>query len=228
MYFRLRRISFGRSALRNTLTGAWVFVVTISTGYATPATIQENPFRFELTPIASYRVGGSFSEKDGPGRAELNESEAAGLAFNILANPNGQYELLYTRQNTEAETSGLLTSDPAIDMDIESFHFGGTYLFDGERARPFIALTLGMTRFDPGLSDASSENFFSASFGGGIQLRPRSRLGIRLEARVFTTFVDSDSAIFCGSDNGAGFCLVQLDAKTVSQWEARAGLVFRF
>ena len=117
---------------------------------------------------------------------------------------------------------------PTIDMDVEYFQFGGTYLFDGDSTRPFIALTLGVTQFDPELADTGSESFFSASFGGGVQIRARERLGIRLEARVFTTFVDDGSNIFCGSIDGAGACLIQLDASTLSQWEARAGLVFRF
>jgi len=89
-------------------------------------------------------------------------------------------------------------------------------------------LTLGVTQFDPELAGTGSESFFSASFGGGVQLRARERLGIRLEARVFTTFVDDDSNIFCSSIDGVGACLVQVDATTLTQWEARAGLVFRF
>ena len=59
----------------------------------------------------------------------------------------------------------LQAGDPTIDIDIEYFQFGGTYLFDGDNTRPFIALTLGMSQFDPGLTGSDSESFFSASFG---------------------------------------------------------------
>jgi len=148
--------------------------------------------------------------------------------FNIKANPNGQYELLYSRQSTDARTEGFLINDPTIDLDVETFHFGGTYLFDGENMRPFLALTLGMTQFDPGITDSGSESFFSASLGGGVQLNATKRLGVRLEARAFTTFVEDDSNIFCASTGGDGACLIQVDARTLTQWEVRAGLVFRF
>lgn len=195
---------------------------------AAPSLAQNEAFKYEVTPFASYRMGGSFDEKDGDSRVELNDSSAAGFILNIEANPNGQYELLYAKQSTDADTRGFFVNDPTIDMDVEYFQFGGTYLFDGDKTRPFIALTLGMTQFDPALADTGSESFFSASFGGGVQINARSRLGIRLEARVFTTFVDDDSSIFCSSVGGAGACLIQIDAKTLSQWEARAGLVFRF
>ena len=194
-----------------------------------PAAMAEEPAsKYEITPYAAYRMGGSFDEEDGAGRVEINDSGAEGILFNIAANPNGQYELLYARQRADADTSGFFPDDPTIDLDIEYIQFGGTYLLDGENTRPFVALTLGVAQFDPKLPGAGSESFFSASLGGGVQIRARERLGIRLEARVFTTFVDDDSDIFCSSIDGAGSCLIQIDATTLSQWEARAGLDFRF
>jgi hypothetical protein len=196
--------------------------------HAAPLAAQDKPFKFELTPFTAYRMGGSFEERDSGARVELNDSNAQGITFNIKANPNGQYELLYSRQSTDARTEGFLANDPTIDLDVETFHFGGTYLFDGENTRPFIALTIGVTQFDPGIVDSGSESFFSASFGGGVQLNATKRLGFRLEARAFTTFVEDDSNIFCVSSGGAGGCLIQVDARMLTQWEVRAGLVFRF
>jgi hypothetical protein len=205
-----------------------VVVAIASLCHSKPAAAQDTSFKFELTPFAAYRVGGSFEEKDGDGRVELNDSNAQGIMFNIKANPNGQYEFLYSRQSTDARTEGFLLNDPTIDLDVETFHFGGTYLFDGEKTRPFLALTLGLTQFDPGITDSNSVSFFSASIGGGVQMNATKRLGFRLEARAFTTFVEDDSNIFCVSSGGAGGCLIQVDARTLTQWEARAGLVFRF
>ncbi len=71
-----------------------VVMATASLLHSTPAAAQDTNFKFELTPFAGYRVGGSFDEKDGDGRVELNDSNAQGIMFNIKANPNGQYELL--------------------------------------------------------------------------------------------------------------------------------------
>ena len=216
--------------LRHTIEKSCLLAVaaTVCLSWATSAVAQEEVFNFEIAPYTAYRMGGSFDEKDGAGRVDINDSNAAGILFNMTANPHGQYELMYARQRTDADTSGFFADDPTIDMDVEYIQFGGTYLFDGEQTRPFIALTLGMTQFDPELPETGSESFFSASFGGGVQIRARERLGIRLEARVFTTFVDDDSDIFCSSIDGAGGCLIRVDARTLTQWEARAGLVFRF
>ena len=214
--------------LRNCVVIFAIKLVVISMSCAAPAAAQEELFRFEITPFVAYRIGGNFDEKDTDSRVALNDSGAKGFMLNIAANPNGQYELLYGRQRTHADTQGFFVNDPIIDMNVEYFQFGGTYLFEGDETRPFIALALGMTQFDPELANTGSESFFSASLGGGVQINARSRIGFRLEARVFTTFVEEDSAIFCSSVGGTGACLIQADAKTLTQWEARAGLVFRF
>ena len=58
---------------------------------------QDKPFNFELTPFVAYSIGGDFEQKNGDGSVELNDSNAQGLMFNIKANPNGQYEFLYSR-----------------------------------------------------------------------------------------------------------------------------------
>jgi len=193
-----------------------------------PASAQGKPFKFEITPFAGYRVGGHFEEMDGDAEFELHESNAYGITLNILANPNGQWEVLYAHQGTELSTQGLFAGDPLIDLNIDYLQLGGTYLFDGESVRPFIALTIGVSQFDPQPQEFDSETFFSASFAGGLHLFANKRIGIRLEGRVFTSFVTSDSTIFCSSVGGAGSCLIQIDGTTVTQWEARAGLVFRF
>jgi len=208
-----------------------MFVLIVATAMpclSTPAAAQDKSFKYELAPIVGFRTGGSFDEDGGPGEIELEDSNALGLMFNIKAHANGQYEFLYSRQSTDARTEGFLVNDPTIDMDVENFHIGGTYLFDGDNTRPFMAVTVGATRFDPGLADTSTETFFSFSVGGGVQLNATKRFGVRLEARVFATLVDDDTDFICRSSPQGGGCLIQVDATTVTQWEARAGLVYRF
>ena len=195
---------------------------------AAPAVAQEEAFRFEVTPYLGYRLGGNFDEQDGDRQFELEESDALGLMISGRVQPNTQWEVLYGRQSTEVDTEGLFVDDPLLDIDVDYIHFGGTYLFEGDNVRPFIALTLGVTHFDPAPGEFGSESFFSASIGGGWQMNATKRLGVRLEARAFTTFVESDSDIFCASGGGGAACLITLDSETLTQWEARAGLVFRF
>ncbi len=194
---------------------------------AMPAGAQEN-FDFELTPFAAYRIGGDFEDDETGEEFDLDDSEAFGLIFNIRAKPQGQWEILYAQQSTEVDTAGTFVASESIDLDVRYFQLGGTYLYDGDRVLPFIALTIGVTHFDPEFSDLDSETYFSASFGGGIKMDLSQRVGVRLEGRVYSTFLESNSRIFCSSDAGGGQCLIESSGTTLNQWEARAGLVFRF
>jgi hypothetical protein len=89
-------------------------------------------------------------------------------------------------------------------------------------------LTAGVTHFGPTLPGVDSESFFSGSIGGGVQLLQTHRVGVRLEARVFATFVNTDGAIFCHSGPQAGGCALSIHGTALYQFEASAGVVFRF
>lgn len=188
---------------------------------------RERPPRFELTPYAAYRVGGEIDAEDGDGSFDFGDSNAYGLILDITANANGQWEVLYARQETDLSGGAAFDDDPLLNLDIEHYHFGGTYLFDGESTRPFVALTVGLARLDPETPGLGAESYLSASLGGGVQFRADKRVGVRLEGRVFATFVDTDGALFCESDGGID-CLVRVQGTALAQFEARAGIVFRF
>ena len=205
---------------------------------------QEPPFRFEITPYAAYRVGGEFEPqaepKDSSGQArdfELQEGNAEGLVLDIrtsagnrLSGGNGQWELLYAHQSTELETQPSFVGGPTLDLDVSHFQFGGAYLFDdaSDTLVPFIAMTAGLARFEPRLDEADAENYFSWSLGGGMHLRADKRLGVRLEARMFSTWIDDDSALFCVVSPTVNSCAVFVEGDQLYQFEARVGVVGRF
>ena len=107
----------------------------------------------------------------------------------------GEIELLYARQDTQLQTADLFTGAPVFDLALETWQIGGTYLFgdDDARARPFVAVGLGLTRLLPEPAGLSDETRFSASFGAGVKLWLGRHFGIRLEGRGFFTVLDSDS-----------------------------------
>jgi len=213
--------------------GACALCVTLGSSLSpgvAAADDQPQP-RFELTPYAGYRIGGEFERQDGSGSFKLDEGNSEGLIFNIVAlDVNTQWEVLYGRQSTHVATQ--LVFDPAarLALDVEYYQFGGTYLFDSgdDNTRPFVVLTAGVTHFGPSLPGIDSESFFSGSIGGGVQLLKTKRVGVRLEARVFATFVNTDGALFCHSGPQGGVCAIQIHGTALYQWEGSAGVVFRF
>jgi hypothetical protein len=206
----------------------WFLALTLAPGVYPAVAMADEAYRFELTPYAAYRMGGSFSDEADDIDLDIEDSAAQGFIVNGRVRADAQWEVLYGRQATDIDTHGLANNNALLAFDIEYIHFGGTYLFDGESLRPFVALTLGVTHADPGDSTFGSDNFVSASLGGGWNLAANNRLGVRLEFRAFTTFIDSNSDLFCQSDAGGGSCLILVDSKTLTQWEARAGITLRF
>lgn len=193
-----------------------------------PANAQERTFDFEITPYGAYRVGGDFEEQDGSLSIDIDDSNSYGLVFNARHSPVTQWEIIYSRQETSADATGLGLSNSTPDLTIEYLQAGGTYLWDGERVRPFLAATIGGTRIDVKSPGFDSDAFYSFSLGLGLQINPNSRLGVRLEARGYATLLDSDSDLFCQFSPTNNVCAVRINGTIMWQTEAIAGIVFRF
>jgi hypothetical protein len=97
---------------------------------------------------------------------------------------------------------------------------GGRQDFGDGRVRPFLSGLLGLTHFG---AEGDDEIRFTLSGGGGVSIPFQRHLGMRLDGRVFTTFVDVDAAGRC-----AGGCVVGVHVSVVWQAELTAGLVVVF
>ena len=192
------------------------------------AQAQEDVFEFEMTPFVGLATGGNFDDATSGASLDLNDSTGFGLILDIRESANTQWEILYSLQVTEADTTGLPISGSPLDIDVHYLQGGGTYLFEGNNARPFLATTIGATHFKPGLTGVDSETFFSFSIGTGLHIRPNDKFGIRLEARGYGTVLDNDSDLFCRSDPAGAICAVHVDGTVLWQFQATAGFVFRF
>ena len=195
---------------------------------ATAAGAQTETSRFELTPFAGITFGGEFEDMTSDNSLALDDNASFGLILDIRESANTQWEILYSRQATQADTTGLLIGDTSLDLDVHYIHGGGTYLGDGDRARPFLAATIGATHFEPGLADFDSETFFSFSIAAGLHLRPNDRLGIRLEARAYGTLLESDTELFCQTGPNENICVIVSEGTLLWQFQTLAGFVFRF
>lgn len=190
---------------------------------------QPEPLRFELTPYAGYRFGGTFENDEDAISVELDDRGSSGLIFNVREADNTQWEVIFARQQTLADTSEVAGLGPLIDVEVEYLQGGGTYqgqLRDG--VRPYLAATLGAARITPRVPGLGDDSFWSFSIGTGLQIRPTERFGIRLEARAWGTLIDSDSRLFCRSGVQVAGCAIRVDGSVLWQIEAFAGLVFRF
>lgn len=192
---------------------------------ALPAQAEE-PSPFQAALHAGYRMGGSLEDETTGEDRDFDEGGSFAIALELRYRPGDDrfYQLWYSRQETEI-TDALA----AYDVDIEYLHLGGTIpIGDHERAQPYFAAGLGGTRFSSSEPGANDKTRFSGSFAFGVAVPLGERAAFRFEARGYLTVVDSDSAFFCRSDNGTGFCRVVASGSTIGQAEALAGIAIRF
>ncbi len=206
-----------------------LLLLATSLSTVSPArTAAADDLNIEITPFAGYRTGGTFELEGIAGSYRLDDSEALGLLLNLRQTGNTQWEVLYSRQQTTARLRDSTSSAPLVDTDIHVLQIGGTYQGDGETARPYVAMTLGGTHIKATANGSQSDTFFSGSVGVGLNVVPNKRHGIRLEARVYGTLMDSGTDLFCSTGPDANICAVRIQGSFLSQVEVFAGLVFRF
>ncbi len=194
---------------------------------ALPALAADKPKRFEITPFGGYRIGGSFEDDDTGEDYDIDDETAYGLIFNIRDKAYTQWQFEWSRSETAVDVPVVNNGPDKIDLDIDYFQAGGTYLFDGKQVEPYMVATVGAAYLNPD-DIGDSETYFAFSIGGGWRFWPTQRFGLRLEGRVYGTIVDSDSDIFCQTGPGENTCLVKSQGEVLWQWQMLLGGTFRF
>lgn len=194
-----------------------------------PAPDTTKKGRVELTPLYGYQWWGSLTVASG--EVDIDDSPVYGAVIDIQAagagNTNSMVEFMYTRQDTQLDLkSGFGPSERLFDMAVEHYQIGGV----GEivhrtgsdtKVVPFTVGTIGFTRYAPKSSRVDDEYNFSLTFGLGVKIKFNEHLGLRMDGRILSTFIDSGTGFFCGP-NG---CTVTVDAWTVVQSQLSAAIV---
>lgn len=193
-----------------------------------PAIAADPLPRIEITPFAGYRLGGEFQEQMSDVVFDFNEAGAFGLVVSGRVESNSHWEAFYSQQSTDVDVDPMLFGSGDFDLDVQYFHLGGSVSYDAPFGQPFVAATIGATRLDPTQAGFDAESFFSFSLGGGLRFAPTERIGVRLDARAVGTLVESDTDLFCLSDEGGATCALRVDGNVLWQFEGSAGISFRF
>lgn len=202
------------------------FFIAMTLLLAAPAVAADELPKFQAVVNAGYRAGGSLEDVTTGEDRDFDEGTSFALALELqYARGDDRYfQLWYSRQESEVD-DGVET----FDADIEYLHIGGTVPFgDTGRAQPYFAAGLGATRLSSPAADTGDRTYFSGSIGVGLDVPLAKHASFRLEARGYLTLVDSDSAIFCRSDNLGGVCRIVASGSSLFQAEALAGIAFRF
>lgn len=219
------RRSRSRAGLAAAALGLVTTLATLTALATEPDEGTPAPLHYSITPFAGYRFGGRLTLGDTNTRLDVLNHLSYGVALDLAADSESQYELFYSRQSTSLSTPSPTPSNTVI----EYLHVGGTVdIGESPRLQPYFVGTLGATRFSPASPVGNDRIYFSGSLGGGLRVPLNRHLALRLEARGFATFFSSHTAVFCRSDQAGGVCLIHSSGSTFFQGDALAGLTYTF
>jgi len=179
---------------------------------------------FEVSPFYGYRFGGSFVDLYTAQPFDLDGAPATGVAFDVRIYDDDDllFEGLFTHQAADV-MFGAGPERPAALWRVAADHWmvGVLQEYNVGRVRPFAAGLAGLTRY---MAAGDNEFRLTLGGGGGVKIFPARRIGIRLDGRLFSTFIDGGSnTIACTP----GVCLVGLHVSVVWQAEFTAGMIVR-
>jgi opacity protein-like surface antigen len=193
---------------------------------AAPAALADQLPRVQVALHGGYRGGGGLEDAATGDDRDLADSESVALALELRFRDGDDrfYQLWYSRQGSSVD-DGVARRD----VDVEYLHLGGTVpIGSRERVQPYFAAGLGATRFSASGAEARDRTRLSGSLGIGVAIPLAAHAALRLEARGYLTAMDTDTAIFCRSDDGSAFCRITASGSTLFQAEALAGFALRF
>ena len=177
---------------------------------------------YMITPFIGGRTSSSLEEESTGNTVDLKETRSYGLILSLKQDHYKYYDFLFSRQNTELETTSVPAGTTALRFDY--YHIGGTVFYEHEKLNPFITGGLGATRITPAHDAFSSDTRFSLSVGGGLKFPLTPLIGLRLEVRGYGTVIDGSGSILCAD----GGCVAKFTSSLFTQVEASAGLSIAF
>jgi hypothetical protein len=168
----------------------------------------------ELVPWLGVRGGAKLDADTVPAPpAEAPASASLGFGVLVPVRPDGWFETFIDHQQL---------SFPGFDFAVDYLQFGGGYQPGEGKVRPFVAASLGLTRYGSSPGDVENTIGVSGSLAGGFSVPMGQRLSFRFEVRGYATITDAAVSVACGPG-----CFVQFGGDGWYQLAARAGLAIR-
>jgi opacity protein-like surface antigen len=210
---------------RGVLKGLWPVAALLAGSTAVEQAYGDEPPQFSISPFVGYRVGGDFRLSDTGQLISLDDHAAFALAVDARADEGREYEFFYSRQSTALRGNGFAP----VGTVVEYLHIGGTLaLADEGWIRPYFGGGLGVTRLSPGLAPGTDDTRFSVSLALGLRAPLTQHFSLRLEARGYITPLNTDTALFCRSDQGGALCQVRVRGSALFQGDFLAGATYAF
>ena len=202
-----------------------IVVLACALAFTTLPSMAKQALNVEITPLIGYRFGGDFdtSKDKVHNRIELNEATSYGLLTAWSFDSKRQGELLISHYSTNFSHSDDFSASNS-GLGITYAHIGGNVPISEGPIPFYVTGGFGLTHLDPKDAKLSSETRFSINVGLASKIELSERLSLRLDSRVYGTFFNSDSAVFCDE----AICGIYISSDIWFQTEVSVGLTYRF
>jgi hypothetical protein len=192
-----------------------------------PITVNADDSHVEITPLIGYRFGGDFDasidESETTATIKLNEDTSYGFLLAWDYDKKRQGELLISHYSSQfSQTINPIASNN--NLAITYAQIGGNVPISDGVVPLFVTGGLGLTHFSPEDSLLSDETRFSINIGLATKIPVSDDFRLRFGGRVYATFFNSGSQIFCNEDN----CVISISSNLWIQSEVNAGITFSF
>lgn len=201
------------------------FALACALGVISMPSLAKQPLNFEVTPLIGYRFGGDFdtSRDKVHNKIELSEDTSYGFLTAWSFDRKRQGEFLISHYNTKFSESANSSVDNT-GLGITYAHLGGNVPISEGPVPFYITGGFGLTHLAPKDDQLSNETRFSVNVGLATKIKLSERVSLRLDSRLYGTFFNSDSAIFCEVET----CAIYISSDIWFQSEVSAGITYRF
>ena len=207
------------------------FIISLLALLLTLPSYANKPAPIEVTPFAGYRFGGNFDIKgefygmsnQQELKVKIDDSSSYGVIIAWSYDNKRQGELLLSHYKSALSPASLLTPN-TNDLSVTYLHIGGNVPLSNGLVPFWFSGGVGITHFSPDEQKLDDETKFSANIGVHSKFKLSNSIAIRLGARLYATFLDADSAMFC-DDNS---CKIAISSDIWTQSELSLGLTFTF
>jgi hypothetical protein len=202
-----------------------IFALACALTLISMPSMAKKALNFEVTPLIGYRFGGDFdtTRNKVDNRIELSEEISYGLLTAWSFDQKRQGEFLISHYNTNFSAADDFTVSNS-GLGITYAHIGGNVPISEGQIPFYITGGLGLTHLAPKDDQLSNETRFSVNVGLASRIELSERISLRLDSRVYGTFFNSESAIFCDVET----CAVYISSDIWFQTEVSVGITYRF
>ena len=185
----------------------------------------------QIGGYGGYAFGGSADGHSGSltRSASIQDAPSYGGTLSLNVGRGAYAELVYSRQDTDVLIRSVEGTVGSYDLSVEYFTVGGLqqFMLPGTRiVRPTFAGSIGAVRFGASSAETSVDDWhLSLILEGGLILQIIDNFGLRFRARLLTTFLTSQSTLFCGTTAG---CAYTFTGTALFQGDLSAGAFIAF